>query len=57
MLNLFFIAAYNMVACRMGDTRNGGGISQVPLKRWNVVIFKRTNLIILLFWRHAKLET
>merc|ERR550539_138321 len=25
--------AYNMVACRMTDARNGGNISQVPLKR------------------------
>ena len=28
-----FFAAYNMVACRMTDARNGGNISQVPLKR------------------------
>lgn len=32
---LFPVAAYNMVACRITDSRNGGGTteSQVPLKK------------------------
>ncbi len=42
----WLIAAYNMVACRMGDTRNGGGVSQVPLKRW---IFHSLFTLILSF--------
>ncbi len=29
----FCFSAYNMVACRISEARNGGQISQVPLKR------------------------
>lgn len=34
-LIITFISAYNMVACRITDARNGGsaGDSQVPLKK------------------------
>lgn len=42
------ISAYNMVACRVTDSRNGGSTpadSQVPLKKWVAIIQPSLELI------------